>query len=81
MTEKLTRNYEWFKKPYLFGEGAQQALSEPIIVNERFEIIEGLARFEERKRRDMPIKYIIIAGFGRKESITYAEAFRIKSRR
>ena len=34
----------------------------PIVVNEKFEIIEGQGRFETLKRKEMPIYYIVVPG-------------------
>lgn len=41
----------------------------PIIVNERFEIIDGQGRFEACKQEGLPIQYVIDAGAGLEECI------------
>lgn len=42
-------------------------LISPIIVNERFEIIDGQHRFYVRQELDLPIQYIIAEGYGLEE--------------
>lgn len=44
-------------------------ITNPIIVNEKFEIINGEARFNALKELKKPIEYIIVDGIGLKESI------------
>lgn len=44
-------------------------ISSPIIVNEKFEIIDGQGRVEALKQLDMPIDYIVVKGAGLNECI------------
>lgn len=41
----------------------------PIIVNERFEVIDGQGRLEVLRRLELPVYYIVVNGIGRKECI------------
>src|ERR1051326_7260164 len=45
----------------------QRALISPIIVNEKFEIIDGQHRFKVRQELGLPIQYIIAEGYGLNE--------------
>tara|TARA_Y100001963_G_C6631446_1_gene376498 strand:+ start:69 stop:791 length:723 start_codon:yes stop_codon:yes gene_type:complete len=42
----------------------EESLEVPIIVNEKFEIIDGQTRFESWKDLNKPILFIIVAGYG-----------------
>lgn len=42
-------------------------LSNPILVNDKFEIIDGQGRFEALRRLGLPIEYIVHSGIGLKE--------------
>lgn len=42
----------------------------PIIVNEKFEVIDGQGRLEALKKLDMPIQYVVQEGIGVKECIS-----------
>lgn len=48
-----------------FGEQGQRYVTNPIIVNEKMEIIDGQHRFEASRELGMPIQYIIVEGIGR----------------
>lgn len=54
----ITRLKKSFEKAYLIS---------PIIVNERFEIIDGQHRFEAAMRLGLPIMYIVAVGYRLKE--------------
>lgn len=73
----VTRNYDLFKRlagnrPVKNGrvvkiiESIEKYgwLSNPILVNEHYEIIDGQGRFEALKRLGMPIEYIVHDGIG-----------------
>jgi hypothetical protein len=45
----------------------EQYLLSPIVVNERFEIIDGQHRFNAAKANNLPINYIIAPGYGLRE--------------
>jgi hypothetical protein len=45
----------------------EQYLLSPIVVNDRFEIIDGQHRFNAAKANNLPINYIIAPGYGLKE--------------
>ena len=43
---------------------SEESLIVPIIVNEKYEIIDGQNRFEAWKELELPVPFIIIAGYG-----------------
>ena len=45
-------------------------ITSPILVNEKYEIIDGQGRFEALKELDMPIEYIMQEGLGIKECVS-----------
>ncbi len=45
----------------------EQYLLSPIVVNERFEIIDGQHRFNAAKANNLPINYIVAPGYGLRE--------------
>lgn len=66
MIERETKNYGWFKEPGPTELLADHGLFfEPIIVNAKFEIIEGTTRFRRRVKLGLPIKYIQLGGVDR----------------
>lgn len=54
----LKRLVESFREQYLFS---------PIIVNDKFQIIDGQHRFEAAKELSLPVYYIVAPGYGIKE--------------
>lgn len=42
----------------------------PIIVNERYQVVDGQGRLEALKRLEMPVHYIVVNGIGIKECIS-----------
>ena len=46
----------------------------PIIVNEKMEIIDGQGRFEALKSLSLPIEYLVVEGIGLKECIVFNNA-------
>ena len=77
-----TNNYDLFKK--LLGnrdvlDGRKNVIKKsivengyirnPIVVNEKMEIIDGQGRFEALKELGMPIEYVIAEGVGHKECV------------
>jgi hypothetical protein len=45
----------------------EQYLFSPIIVNEKYEIIDGQHRFEAAKQLNLPLYYIVVAGYSLRE--------------
>jgi len=69
-----TTHYEWFKPNKVRPRGrGSSAHSEPILVNERYEIIEGQDRFFNWKKRGQQISYIVVRGYGKEEANYYSE--------
>lgn len=50
---------------------ADNYLLSPIIVNEKFEIIDGQHRFQAAKELELPVYYLAVTGFGLKEIQIY----------
>lgn len=51
----------------LIASISKQYILNPIIVNEKMEIIDGQGRFEALKTLGLPIYYIVVSGIGREE--------------
>lgn len=42
-------------------------LPEPVLVNEKFEVIDGQSRVKALQKLDMPVEFFVVVGIGRKE--------------
>jgi hypothetical protein len=55
---------------HIVESATEEWLINPIIVNEKFEIVEGQHRFEAAKTLNLPVYFIQISGYGLKQTFT-----------
>lgn len=60
---RYTSNYHWFKVLNATSNGTERlSLSEPILINERWQVIEGAARLKKAISLGKPVRYRMING-------------------
>lgn len=67
-TQNGNRQVNKLHKSRIKDSMATSTLVSPIIVNENYEIIDGQHRFEALKELDKPVQYIVVKGYGLKET-------------